>query len=205
MLRDRESAAKYCAPYGKLEEMMSRIGKRPISIINGVKATMKGNSVTMQGPQGSLTLELPNTPLVDVKVSESEITVSRKVESADARRQQGLVRALIQNQLTGVAEGYRRELDIVGVGYKAEVKGKDLLLSVGYASPKVYRIPEGLKVTVEKNTRIFLASNDKWLIGQAASQIRKVRPPEPYKGKGIRHFDEKIKKKVGKAAVGTGG
>ena len=183
---------------------MSRMGKKPIAIINGVKVKIDGREVTMQGPQGSTTMTLPDAPLVAAKVSDSEIVVTRNDESADSSRQQGLVRALLQNQLTGVAEGYRCELDIVGVGYKAEVKGKELLLNVGYASPKVYPIPEGLKVTVEKNTRIFLASTDKWLMGQAASQIRKIRPPEPYKGKGIRYFDEQIKRKVGKTAVGAG-
>ncbi len=138
-------------------------------------------------------------------MADNTITVVRKDETNDSSREQGLVRALLSNQLVGVHVGYKRELDIVGVGYKAEVKGKELHLSVGYAFPKVYKIPDGLNVTVEKGTRIFLASMDKWLIGQAASQIRKVRPPEPYKGKGIRFYDEQIKRKVGKAAVGSGG
>ena len=112
---------------------------------------------------------------------------------------------LLMSQMVSVSEGYKRELDIVGIGYKAEVKGKELHVSVGYASPKVFPIPEGLKIKVEGGNRIFLESADKWLIGQSAATIRKIRPPEPYKGKGIRYSDEQIKRKVGKAAVGAGG
>jgi len=184
---------------------MSRIGKRPIQIPSNVKVTISGRVVTMQGPLGSMSVTLPDTPLVELKLAEGALAVNRRGEAADGSRQQGLVRALLQNQLVGVVAGYKQELDIVGVGYKAEVKGDDLILSVGYAYPKVYQIPTGLKVLVEKNTRIFLSSMDKWMIGQAAAEIRKVRPPEPYQGKGIRYFDEKIKRKVGKAAVGTAG
>lgn len=184
---------------------MSRVGKKPIPVPKEVTVKIDGRKVSMKGKQGTMEKILPETPLVEVKLTDGEITVTRKGDSKDARRQHGLVRALLQNQLTGVNEGYKRELDIVGVGYKAEVKGRELLLSVGYASPKVFSIPDGLDVKVEKNVRIFLSSMDKWLIGQAASHIRKVRPPEPYKGKGIRHYDEQIKRKVGKAAVGTGG
>ncbi len=184
---------------------MSRTGKKPISIEKGVQVEMKGLQVTMKGPQGSMTMKLPHAPLVEVKLSDKEITVARLKDTADARRQQGLVRSLLNNQMTGVFKGYRMELDIVGVGYRAEVKGNKLLLSVGYASPKVFAIPEGLKINVEMNTRIFLSSADKWKIGQAAAEIRRIRPPEPYKGKGIRYYDEQIRRKVGKAAVGTGG
>lgn len=182
---------------------MSRIGKRPINVPSTVKFSLNGRVATMQGPQGSLSITLPDTPFVEVKFADGKITVTRREETPDARRQQGLVRALLQNQLVGVIEGYKKELDIVGVGYKAEIKGEELLLYVGYAYPKSYRIPKGLKILVEKNTRIFISGADKWQVGQAAAEIRDVRPPEPYQGKGIRYYEEKIRKKVGKAAVGT--
>jgi large subunit ribosomal protein L6 len=188
-----------------LEEKMSRTGKRPIAVPQGVKVKLSDHEVTMQGAKGTLTLKMPDVPLVEIKISENEIAITRKEECRDSRRQQGLIRSLLNNQLVGVTEGYKKELDIVGIGYKAEVKGKELLVSVGYAYPKVFHIPDGLSVKVEGGNRIFLESIDKWLIGQAASTIRRIRPPEPYKGKGIRHFDEQIKRKVGKAAAGTGG
>jgi large subunit ribosomal protein L6 len=181
------------------------MGKRAIPVPKDAKVTLKGKEITMQGPKGSLTVKVPETPLAEIKISDGEIVVERKGSSRDSSRQQGLLRALLNNQLVGVTEGYKKELDIVGVGYKAEIKGKELHVSVGFAYPKVYPIPAGLQIKVEGGNRIFLESMDKWLIGQAASTIRKIRPPEPYKGKGIRHFDEKIKRKVGKAAVGTGG
>lgn len=184
---------------------MSRTGKRPIPLPQGVKVKITDHDVTMQGAKGTLTTKLPVAPMIEVKVSENEIAVVRKEDNKDGRRQQGLVRSLLNNQLIGVTEGYKKELDIVGIGYKAEVRGKELHVSVGFASPKVYHIPDGLSIKVEAGNRIFLESVDKWLIGQAAAQIRSIRPPEPYKGKGIRHYDEQIKRKVGKAAVGTTG
>lgn len=184
---------------------MSRVGKKPIEFSKDVKVKIDGRNVSIEGKSGKVTSLLPELPLVEVKVDDGKITVARKNESKDARREQGLMRALLQNQIVGATEGYRKELDIVGVGYKAEVKGKELHISAGYAYPKIYRIPDGLKVNVEKNVRIFLSSTDKWVVGQAAAQIRKIRPPEPYKGKGIRYYDEQIKRKVGKAAVGSGG
>lgn len=184
---------------------MSRMGKKAIPIPKDAKITLKGSEITMQGSKGTLTATLPETPFAEVKVSDEEIVVERKNASRDSSRQQGLLRALLSNQLVGVTEGYKKELDIVGIGYKAEIKGKELHVSVGFAYPKVFPIPAGLQVKVEGGNRIFLESMDKWLIGQAAATIRKIRPPEPYKGKGIRYFDEQIKRKVGKAAVGAGG
>jgi large subunit ribosomal protein L6 len=181
------------------------MGKRPVTIAKGVTVTISDHQIEMKGPQGSLIQKMPEADRVEFQKTDGEITVTRKDDGPDARRQQGLVRALLMNQMTGVSEGYKQELDIVGIGYKAEVKGKELHVSVGYASPKVFPIPEGLKIKVEGGNRIFLESADKWLIGQSAATIRKIRPPEPYKGKGIRYFNEQIKRKVGKAAVGTGG
>lgn len=184
---------------------MSRMGKQPVPIAKGVTVTITDHQIEMKGSQGSLTQKMPEADRVEFKKTDGEIAVTRKDDGPDARRQQGLVRALLMSQMVGVSEGYKRELDIVGIGYKAEVKGKDLHVSVGYASPKVFPIPDGLKVKVEGGNRIFLESADKWLIGQSAATIRKIRPPEPYKGKGIRYSDEQIKRKVGKAAVGAGG
>lgn len=184
---------------------MSRIGKMPVIIEKGVTVKINDGTIEMKGPKGPLTIKMPKVPHVEFKVTDGEISVTAKADSPDASRQQGLARALIQSQMTGVSTGYKRELDIVGVGYKAEVKGKELHLTVGYASPKVFNIPDGLSVKVEGGNRIFLESVDKWLIGNSAAQIRRVRPPEPYKGKGIRYFEEHIKRKVGKAAVGTAG
>lgn len=188
---------------------MSRIGKRPIPIPQGVTVTIAEGVATVRGKLGTITAKLPVTELATVAVEDGAIKVARTGDSPSARREQGLVRALLQNHVTGVTEGYKRELDIVGVGYKAEVKsgkdGSELHISVGYAYPKVFKIPPELKVKVEAGNRIFLESIDKWVIGQAAAHIRKIRPPEPYKGKGIRYYDEYIKRKVGKAAVGTTG
>lgn len=184
---------------------MSRMGKKPVPIAKGVNVTISDHQIEMKGPQGSLIQKMPEADRVEFKKTDGEIAVTRKDDGADARRQQGLVRALLMNQMIGVSEGYKKELDIVGIGYKAEVKGKELYVTVGYASPKIFPIPEGLKIKVEGGNRIFLESVDKWLIGQSAATIRKIRPPEPYKGKGIRYFNEQIKRKVGKAAVGAGG
>lgn len=184
---------------------MSRMGKQPVPIAQGVTVTISDHQIEMKGPQGAIKQKMPEADRVEFKKTDGEISVTRKDDGPDARRQQGLVRALLMSQMVGVSKGYKRELDIVGIGYKAEVKGKELHVSVGYASPKVFSIPEGLKIKVEGGNRIFLESADKWLIGQSAATIRKIRPPEPYKGKGIRYSDEQIKRKVGKAAVGTGG
>lgn len=184
---------------------MSRMGKKPVPIVKGVTVAISDHQIEMKGPQGLLTQKMPEADRVEFIKTDGEITVTRKEDTPTARRQQGLVRALLMNQMVGVSEGYKQELDIVGIGYKAEVKGEELYLSVGYASPKIFPIPDGLKVKVEGGNRIFLESADKWLIGQSAATIRKIRPPEPYKGKGIRYFNEQIKRKVGKAAVGAGG
>ena len=184
---------------------MSRMGKQPVPIAKGVTVTISDHQIEMKGPLGSLSQKMPEADRVEFTKTDGEIAVTRKDDTPTARRQQGLVRALLMNQMVGVSEGYKRELDIVGIGYKAEVKGKELYVSVGYASPKIFNIPDGLKIKIEGGNRIFLESADKWLIGQSAATIRKIRPPEPYKGKGIRYSDEQIKRKVGKAAVGAGG
>ncbi len=183
---------------------MSRIGKRPIVIPKGITVSIEDNIVKAKGAKGELTLPLPNMGYVDTVVSNDSIVVTRREDSRQARREQGLVRALIANMVNGLVKGFSKELDIVGVGYKAEVKGKILNVSIGYSHPIEFPIPEGIQITVDKMTHITVSGADKSLVGETAACIRRLRPPEPYKGKGIKYTAEVIKRKVGKAAVGAG-
>jgi len=178
---------------------MSRIGRQPIKIPAGVQITIDGQKVSVKGPKGQLELILHRQ--VSVK-QEGEILVL-DVKNPEIKEQKalwGLSQRLITNLVTGVTEGFTRQLEINGVGYRAEVKGDKLILSVGYSFPKEYLIPAGVEVKVEKNI-ITLFSIDKQLIGQSAAEIRKVRKPEPYKGKGIKYVEEVIKRKAGKTAA----
>jgi len=175
---------------------MSRIGKLPIQIPAGVKIALSGAEATVQGPKGKLTQKLPE--LVDVKVAADVVTVERRADESADHSMQGLTRTLIANMVEGVSNGYERVLEITGVGYRAEASGKSLNLSLGYSHPVEYALPEGITVEVEKQTKIMVRGIDKQLVGATAAKIRSFRPPEPYKGKGIRYADERILRKAGK-------
>lgn len=179
---------------------MSRIGKQPIVIPENVEVQIEEGAVSVKGPKGSLSLHLH--PVVSVEMT-PEKTLKVHVKDDEERRQRalwGLFRSLIANMVIGVTEGYLKKLEIHGIGYKAEVKGKTLFLHVGYSHPVEYAIPEDIEIRVEKNT-ISLMGADKQRVGQIAAEIRSIRPPEPYKGKGIRYSDEIVRRKSGKAAV----
>lgn len=186
---------------------MSRIGKRPVIIPKGVAAKIEGEVVFVKGTGGELRLPVGKGryPLVNVTLSDGSIGVTRISDTRQSRTEQGLVRALIQNMVTGVTAGFKQQLEIVGVGYRAEVKGKVLNLSVGYSHPVEFPIPDQIKIDVDKQTRLTVGGIDKQQVGEIAASIRRIRPPEPYKGKGIKYADEIIKRKVGKAAAGTTG
>ncbi|MGA4643591.1 50S ribosomal protein L6 [Limisphaera sp. 4302-co] len=176
---------------------MSRLGKLPVPIPPKVKVQLDGRTLTAEGPKGKLTLELP--PLTSARVDGNRILVERQAETKQARAMHGLGRSLVYNLVQGVAEGYRKRLEIHGVGFRASVQGNTLTLNLGYSHPVVYQAPEGVKITVEENTRIVVEGPDKQKVGQVAAQIRSFYPPEPYKGKGIRYEGEQIIRKEGKA------
>jgi large subunit ribosomal protein L6 len=175
---------------------MSRIGKQPIAIPAKVKVEVKGQKVHVEGPKGKLDWELPKR--TSLKVEGSTILVSRQSEDAQSRALHGLSRALVNNMVKGVSDGFTRKLEINGVGFKAAVAGKTISLSLGYSHPINYDIPEQIKITVEENTKITIEGPDKQLVGKVASELRAYYPPEPYKGKGVKYSDEKIVRKEGK-------
>lgn len=175
---------------------MSRIGKLPIDLPKGVTVTLGENSITVTGPKGELNRLL--MAAVVVKVDDGKVLVTRADESITARAAHGLVRTLINNMVVGVTNGYQTDLEINGVGYRAEVKGPELVLSLGYSHPVVYPLPVGISVEVEKMTKLSVKGIDKELVGQTAAKIRSFRGPEPYKGKGIKYATETILRKAGK-------
>lgn len=176
---------------------MSRIGKTPISLLDKVKVTVdNGNLVTVEGPKGKLNWELPKD--ITLSIEGTTVTVSRNKEDREVRALHGLSRALINNMITGVSKGFRRDLEIQGVGFRAAVKGDKLDLSIGYSHPVLFQIPKEIKVAVTDNTKISIEGIDKHLVGQVAADIRAYYPPEPYKGKGIRYSDEQVRRKEGK-------
>jgi len=177
---------------------MSRIGKKPIPIPAKVSVSIDGKDVTVKGPKGELKMTVH--PDVSVKQEGSDIVVERATDQRDHRALHGLTRALVSNMVTGVSTGFRRTLKIEGVGYNGDVKGKDLVLKLGYSHEVVINPPPGISfVTEEKGTIIHIDGSDKQVIGQVAADIRKLRPPEPYLGKGVRYSDEVIRRKAGKA------
>jgi len=175
---------------------MSRIGKQPIVIPAKVKVEVKGQKVQVEGPRGKLAWELPLRTLA--KVEGTNIVVSRQAEDAQARALHGLSRALLNNMVKGVSDGFLKKLEINGVGFKAAVAGKTITMNLGYSHPIIYTIPDQIKVTVEENTKITIEGPDKQLVGKVASELRSYYPPEPYKGKGVKYSDEKITRKEGK-------
>jgi len=182
---------------------MSRIGKKPVPVTKGVKITINDHLMKFEGPKGKL--ELNVHPAVDVKLDtdKNEVVVTRRDDEKQSKALHGLTRALVANQIQGVAEGYKKALEVQGVGYKAELRGKNLVLSVGFANTITLPVPPALTVTVE-GAIINIAGADKQAVGQFASDVRRVRKPEPYKGKGVRYQGEVVKIKPGKAFAGAG-
>ena len=175
---------------------MSRIGKQPIAIPPKVKVEVKGQQVFVEGPKGKLNFELPRR--TSAKVDGGNVLVSRQGDDAQAKALHGLSRALLNNMVRGVSEGFVKKLEIQGVGFKAAVQGKQVNLSLGYSHPINYDIPDQIKVTVEENTKLTIEGPDKKVVGQVAAEIRSFYPPEPYKGKGVRYAGEHVQRKEGK-------
>ncbi len=181
---------------------MSRIGKKPIPVPGGVEATLEGNNFSVKGPKGTLSRALPNDMLIEL--SEGMITVSRPTDSKTHRSMHGLTRTLIANMVQGVSEGFQKNLDITGVGYRAQMAGDKLSLQIGYSHAVEMAAPEGITFSLEGTNKITVAGIDKEMVGETAAKIRAVRPPDHYKGKGIRYAGEYVRLKAGKAGkVGT--
>jgi large subunit ribosomal protein L6 len=178
---------------------MSRIGKNPIPVPKGVEVKKDGNAVTVKGPKGSLTT--PLVPGIGVTIENNVVTFTRGDEENKSRATHGLMRALVANNVLGVTQGFKKELDIIGVGYRAEVKGKEVVFQLGYSHPIRFPIPKGIDVAIDgKSGHITVTGIDKQQVGQTAAEIRSLREPDPYKGKGIKYSDEQIRRKAGKAA-----
>ena len=177
---------------------MSRIGKRPVSLPKGVTAQVEGQRVTIKGPKG----EIGRTVHADltVAVEETGVVVKRPSDESRHKALHGLTRTLIANMVEGVTKGFQKTLEIQGVGYKAEPKGQEIQLLVGFSHPVRYKPPQGIKIAIDNNTLVKIEGVDKELVGQVAAEIRAVRPPEPYKGKGIRYQGEQVRRKAGKTA-----
>ena len=178
---------------------MSRVGKLPVQIPDGVKVEVKGNTVTVEGPKGKLTQDFNSN--VEIKVEDSQLMVDRTNESKAARSYHGLYRQLCQNMVIGVSQGFTKSLLINGVGYRAEVKGDILHLNLGFSNQIEFVIPEGITITTEGTNKVIITGTQKQLVGQISSEIRSLRPPEPYKGKGVKYEDERIVRKIGKSGV----
>ena len=182
---------------------MSRIGKQPGSLPSGVTVTVSGADVSVKGPKGQLSERLPES--IVVEVGSDNVVLGRPDDRKTTRALHGLARALIANMVKGVTEMFVKEMEIQGVGYRAEVQGKKkLVLTVGHSHPVDMPVPSGLTVSVDRNVMIRIEGIDRQAVGQFAADVRAVRPPEPYKGKGIRYLNEQVRHKVGKAAVGAG-
>jgi large subunit ribosomal protein L6 len=176
---------------------MSRIGRTPVTIPSGVDVTISGRLVTVKGPRGELSLDVVQP--IEVAKSDGAITVTRPNDEGEIRALHGLSRSLIANMVTGVTEGYSKTLEIVGVGYRVQARGKDLEFSLGFSHPVPVTAPEGITLRVESPTRFVVEGIDKQQVGEVAANIRKLRKPDPYKGKGVRYQGEQIRRKVGKA------
>lgn len=176
---------------------MSRIGKSPIILPEKVEVTINGNTVTVKGPLGSLTRTF--RPEVEIKQDGTTLVVTRRSDDRSARSLHGLSRTLLNNMVVGVSQGFSKNLEIIGVGYRAQVQGKKLVLTLGYSHPVELDFPEGVEVGVEANTKLTVKGINKQDVGDFAAYIRSKRPPEPYKGKGVKYADERIRRKAGKA------
>ena len=176
---------------------MSRIGRMPVTIPSGVDVTINGREVTVTGPKGKLSLEVAEP--IEVSQNDGVITVTRPNDEGNVRALHGLSRSLVANMVTGVTEGYRKTLEIVGVGYRVQARGSNLEFSLGFSHPVTVTPPEGITLRVETPTRLVVEGIDKQQVGEVAANIRKLRKPDPYKGKGVRYSGEHIRRKVGKA------
>ena len=180
---------------------MSRIGKKPIPVPSGVKIALTPDKIDVQGPKGKLTVGVPR----GIRFEQKDGVLNALRDSDDHRAVHGLARALVANAVTGVTTGFKKELDIVGVGYRAELKGKAVAFALGKSHPIEFKIPEGIQIAVEKQTHLVVSGADKGQVGQVAADIRSLRPPDPYKQKGVRITGERLKKKAGKAGAKAGG
>ena len=178
---------------------MSRVGKKPIDIPSGVMVAVQGSNIAIKGPKGESSKILPSS--ITAKVEGGKVIIGRHDDSRLTRSLHGLYRTLVVNMFEGVTKGYTRELEIEGVGFKALLLGKKLMLSVGFSSPIEYEVPDDVKVSVDGNTKVMVSGIDKQKVGEAAAEIRAVFPPEPYKGKGIRYKGEYVRRKVGKTVA----
>lgn len=181
---------------------MSRIGKKPISLPSGVAVTIENNVVKVKGPKGEL--QTPSVPHISMMIEGQTVTFTRDSEEKDLRALHGLMRALVNNMIIGVTEGYKKQLEIKGIGYRAALQGDEIVLNIGYSHPVKVKAPAGIKFTLPDQLNIIVEGIDKQLVGQVAANIRQVRKPEPYKGKGIRYTGEIIKMKAGKAKAKGG-
>ena len=178
---------------------MSRIGLQPISVPAGVKVGLEGDRFVAEGPKGKVTQ--PVFRECPVTIDDGTVTVGRTGDSGPIRARHGLSRALYANAVNGVTEGFKKVLEIVGVGYRGDVKGKEVHFALGYSHPVIFKIPEGIEIEIDKKNVITVAGADRQKVGQVAAEIRRLRPPDPYKAKGIRYQDETIRRKVGKAGA----
>lgn len=178
---------------------MSRIGKLPVKIPQGVTVTVANDEITVEGPKGKLSQRY--VPLVEFALEEGQCVVTRKNDSKKARSFHGLYRKLLENMVVGVSQGFTRTLLINGVGYRAEAQGQSVVFNLGYSMPIEYPVPEGLSITTDGPTKVIVSGINRERVGQAAAEIRSLRPPEPYKGKGVKYDDETIIRKVGKAGI----
>ena len=181
---------------------MSRVGRKPITIPDGVSVDRVGDEIHVKGPKGTLTQQIPS--MISMKIEGSKVVFSRPDDRKEARSFHGLVRSLVANMVKGVVTPFFKELEIQGIGYRAEADAKNLKLMVGYSHPVDMAIPKGMKVSVDRNVHIRIEGISRQEVGQFAAEVRSVRPPEPYKGKGIRYLGEHVRRKVGKAGTSVG-
>jgi len=177
---------------------MSRVGRKPVALPKGVNVTVNNGLVAVKGPKGELKKAVPTG--VSVKTAGQELTVERADDSRENRSKHGMMRALVANMVKGVSDGFERRLEINGVGYRAEVAGQKLTMALGFSHPVIFELPKGISAKVDKNI-VILMGIDREMLGETASKIREIRPPEPYKGKGIKYVEEHIKRKVGKTGA----
>ena len=180
---------------------MSRIGRRPVAIPSGVTVSVKDGEISVKGPKGTLSGRAPDG--ISVEIADGQARFERPDDRTPTRAKHGLARAALANMITGVTKGFTRELEIQGVGYRADVQGKTLNLLLGFSHPVAVPVPEGLKVSVDRNVIVKIEGIDRRQVGQFAANLRELRPPEPYKGKGIRYLGEHVRRKVGKAVAGS--
>lgn len=178
---------------------MSRIGKLPISIPDTVKVELQDHTVSVNGPKG--TLSMVAHPAMDVRVQDRQVLCGRPSDAKFHKALHGLTRSLIANMVEGVTKGFERKLELVGVGYRAAVQGQNLTMTLGYSHPIIYPIPQGIRIEVKDQTQLTVSGTDKQLVGAVAAKVRSFRPPEPYKGKGVKYADERIRRKAGKTGA----